>query len=103
VIVRCGRCRTQFQVPGAGRYACPSCGTGNEVRVESGPADGPAAAGAGGEGIAGVPPAPSPPSTPSPRTECGSCGFSFIVGDIEVARCPNCGAEVALGYQRGGH
>ena len=52
MIVRCGRCRTQVEVPGPGRYACPACGTPMEVRsreVDPGlvtpaaPAPGPAA------------------------------------------------------------
>jgi predicted RNA-binding Zn-ribbon protein involved in translation (DUF1610 family) len=32
-----------------------------------------------------------------PRITCPSCDFSFIVGDIAVATCPNCGAEVRTG------
>ncbi len=39
MIVRCGRCRTEFEVPGAGRFACPVCGT--ELfhhRADDGPA-----------------------------------------------------------------
>jgi ribosomal protein S27AE len=32
-----------------------------------------------------------------PRITCGECEFSFIVGDIAVATCPNCGAEVQTG------
>ena len=34
--VRCGSCRTQFEVPGAGRYACPVCGSVNAVRGANG-------------------------------------------------------------------
>jgi hypothetical protein len=49
-------------------------------------------------GAAGAaPPAPpSPPAadSPSPRLECPNCAFTFIVGDIEVATCPNCGVQV---------
>ncbi len=99
MIIRCGRCQTQFQVPGPGRYACPSCGTGNEVRPAAAP---PGAGGPGGPGglVGGPSPAglaPEPPAEPSPRAQCPACGFSFIVGDIDVAVCPNCGAEVATG------
>jgi hypothetical protein len=44
------------------------------------------------------PPAPPPPPpNPLPRITCGECEFSFIVGDIAVATCPNCGAEVRTG------
>jgi hypothetical protein len=32
-----------------------------------------------------------------PRIECPECGFSFIVGDIAVATCPNCATEVRTG------
>lgn len=42
-------------------------------------------------------PPPPPPSAPLPRITCGECEFSFIVGDIAVATCPNCGAEVRTG------
>ena len=31
------------------------------------------------------------------RIECPECGFSFIVGDIAVATCPNCATEVRTG------
>ena len=51
MIVRCGRCKTQFDAPGAGRFACPACGTANEVRSqpgEPGMVTPPAPAGAGG-------------------------------------------------------
>jgi len=44
----------------------------------------------------GYPP-PPPPDTPSPKIECPECGFSFIVGDIAVAVCPMCSAEVPTG------
>jgi uncharacterized paraquat-inducible protein A len=45
-----------------------------------------------------APPPPPRPDTPSPKIECPECGFSFIVGQIEVASCPNCGAEVPTGW-----
>ena len=34
--VRCGACRTQFEVAGAGRFACPVCGSINVVRNGAG-------------------------------------------------------------------
>lgn len=78
--VRCGRCQTQFTVQGPGRYPCPRCGVVNEVRA-----------------AVDVPRrAPIPEST-SPRRICSGCGFSFIVGDIDIATCPNCGGEVPSG------
>lgn len=47
----------------------------------------------GGPGI----PRPPAPEPPSPRTTCPDCAFSFIVGEISVATCPNCGLEVSTG------
>lgn len=94
---RCGRCGAGFEVMAPGRYACPACGVTNEVR---GPAGGPPGAPPGGPRRAQdmVPPAP-PPEAPSRRARCrvAECGFSFIVGDVHVAPCPMCGAEVAIG------
>ena len=87
--VRCGACRTEFEVPGAGRYQCPSCGTPNAV---GGGAPPPAPFG-------GPAPPPGPPmEAPSPvdvsRVQCPDCSFSFIVGEVTTAPCPNCGTEV---------
>ncbi len=76
--VRCGRCQTQFAVQGPGRYPCPVCGVVNEVRPT---VDVPTHAAAA-------------PKEVSPRRTCENCGFSFIVGDIDIAPCPNCGAAV---------
>ena len=92
MIVRCGS-HTQFEVPGPGKYSCPACGSVNAVR---------AAPGAPGQGYGsqppGYPPSPPPmPEQPSPRIQCPSCQFRFIVGEIAVATCPNCGAEVPTG------
>jgi LSD1 subclass zinc finger protein len=103
MIVRCGACRTQFEVPGAGRFTCPVCGSVNMVRDQSGSAAPPPTVGGYPAAPGAVPgnqppaPAPPPPNTPLPRVECGECEFSFIVGDIAVATCPNCGAEVRTG------
>lgn len=104
MIVRCGACRNQFDVPGEGRYSCPVCGSVNMVRGR------PAAGGPGGAPPPGSmpptggpdpqdfqPPPPPPPDLPSPKVECPECGFSFIVGDIEVAVCPMCSSEVPTG------
>jgi len=96
MIVRCGSCRTQFEVAGAGRFSCPSCGSVNVVRNQT--ATGPASAGAYPT-APGAPatPTPPPPDRPSPRINCPECAFTFIVGDIAVAACPNCGTEVQTG------
>lgn len=85
---RCGRCGAGFEVLAPGRYACPACGVTNEVR------------GASDEGAdlmgPAPPPPPPPPEAPSRRAVCPDpeCGFSFIVGDVDVAPCPMCGSEV---------
>jgi DNA-directed RNA polymerase subunit RPC12/RpoP len=84
VIVRCGRCRTEVEVPGPGRYACPACGTLMEVRSRA-PDPGL---------VAPPPPPPAPP--PTPRVTCPECGFRFIVGQVEAAPCPNCGTQVPV-------
>jgi len=100
--VRCGACRTQFEVAGPGRYACPVCGSVNVVRngaqAPSNVGGYPAAPGASGEGIAqpGAPP-PPPPEKKLPKVDCPECGFNFIVGEVETAICPMCGAEVKTG------
>lgn len=113
MIVRCGACRTQFDVPGEGRFACPVCGSVNMVRGRAG---GSAPGGAPPPGSmpptggpppgAGQPtptaPPPPPPDAPSPKIECPECGFSFIVGDIAVAVCPMCAAEVPTGHGAAG-
>jgi Zn finger protein HypA/HybF involved in hydrogenase expression len=91
MIVRCGACRSQFEVPGAGRFSCPMCGSVNVVR-----AAGPPPPDAGGFH---TPPPPPPPDPPSPKVTCPECEFRFIVGQIEVAKCPNCGADVPTGWK----
>jgi predicted RNA-binding Zn-ribbon protein involved in translation (DUF1610 family) len=83
MIVRCGKCRTGFDVPGPGRHVCPSCGTVNEVRAT--------------QGLISTAPPPAPVQEhPSPRVSCATCGFSFIVGNVAVAPCPNCGTPVTV-------
>ena len=108
--VRCGSCRTQFEVPGAGRFACPVCGSVNAVRdangapTEAGPSVGGYQAGPGVEPGGGVPPPPPPPpppqpDAPMPKIACPECGFTFIVGMVASATCPNCSAEVDTGIE----
>jgi hypothetical protein len=97
MIVRCGVCRSQFDVPGPGRFACPACGSVNNVSggrpptMPTPPIDMP------GRPPGGSPP-PPPPERPSPRISCPECEFSFIVGRIARAACPNCGHEVETGW-----
>ena len=85
MIVRCGRCKTEFDAPSEGVFACPSCGTSNEVRRQQ-----------PDSGI--VAPLPPPdPEPPSPRVICPECGFGFIVGPVDTAPCPMCGSVVEVG------
>jgi len=107
--VRCGACRTQFEVAGPGRYACPVCGSVNVVRdnaAGAAPAPAPggyqAAPGAIPPEMDGAPPPPPPPPPPMPKITCPECEFTFIIGQIAVAECPNCGAEVETGIGAGG-
>jgi len=98
MIVRCGACRTQFDVAGAGRFSCPACGSVNVVRNQAGTAAPPAAGPyPTAQGVAPAAPPPPQPDRPSPRISCPDCAFTFIVGDIPVATCPNCGNEVQTG------
>ena len=57
MMVRCGACRTQFEVPGPGRFSCPNCGSVNVVRE--------AAGGAPSE-MGGYPTPPAPRCRPRP-------------------------------------
>ena len=95
--VRCGACRTQFEVAGAGRFACPVCGSVNVVRGAS-----PEDQGMGGYPTAGGMATEQPQPQPAPvlpRVTCPECEFSFVVGRIAVATCPNCNAEVPTGQE----
>jgi hypothetical protein len=99
MIVRCGACRTEFDAPGEGRHACPTCGAINQVSAAP-PAAGQAPPPSSGPltptGVPGAaPPAPAE-TAPLTRVTCDECSFEFVVGDIEVASCPNCTAEVTL-------
>ncbi len=108
MMVRCGACRTQFDVPGPGRFSCPNCGSVNMVRSAAeapAPGRGPATPPPGFDQQppgypppAYAPPSPPAPEAPSPKLTCPECEFSFIVGQIEVATCPNCGSEVETGW-----
>ena len=93
MMVRCGACRNQFDVPGPGRFSCPVCGSVNAVRAAPGAAPPP------NNGPAGSPPPPRPPDPPSPRVTCPQCEFTFIVGQVAEAKCPNCGSNVSTGLQ----
>ena len=100
---RCGRCGAGFEVMRPGRYACPGCGVTNEVRAgpPSGGGVGPHAGPPGAGPQAPMAPPPPPPEQPSRRARCPykDCRFSFIVGEIAVARCPMCSSEVKTGVR----
>lgn len=97
--VRCGACRTEFDAATEGRHACPTCGAVNEVSSMPPPHES-----AVPPPMMASPTSASPPAgaevTPPPSTlakvVCDQCSFEFVVGDIEVATCPNCSAEVKM-------
>ncbi len=103
--VRCGACRTEFEVAGPGRYACPVCGSVNVVRNGGAPPPPQnlggyqAAPGVGGDHAPPAPPPPPAPDAPLPSVDCPVCSHHFIVGKIAVATCPNCSAEVETGIE----
>ena len=106
--VRCGACRNQFEVTGAGRFACPVCGSVNVVRNAAGePSPSPAPNDLGGYQTApgvmggGAPPTqpPPPPDQPMPKIQCPECDFTFIVGMVPKVTCPMCSAEVPTGIE----
>lgn len=108
--VRCGSCRTEFDVPGAGRFACPVCGSVNVVRTAGSqqppPQQQAPQANLGGYAAApgvvpgGAPPPPPPAQDqPLPKVQCPECDFTFVVGKIATASCPNCSAEVPTGIE----
>ena len=99
--VRCGACRSEFDVPGAGQFSCPACGSVNQVPGAAATQQMPPAPGGPPPGYGGMPqapPPPRPPDPPSPKLACPDCDFDFIVGQIEVATCPNCGTEIQTGW-----
>jgi LSD1 subclass zinc finger protein len=104
--VRCGSCRTQFEVAGAGRYACPVCGAVNVVRQANGPTEGPSTVGGypAAPGVPGqsAPPPPPPPPPPTPKVRCPECSHEFFVGQVATVTCPNCGSDVDTGLETSG-
>jgi len=100
VVVRCGRCRAELEIPGPGEFVCPACGTRN---VAGG------GAAADPYTIGGAPPAASrltvPGGAPVPMPQapppdvhwavCPSCSFRFATGEVETLVCPNCRATLA--------
>jgi Zn finger protein HypA/HybF involved in hydrogenase expression len=100
--VRCGSCRTEFEVAGAGRYACPVCGSVNVVREAAGQATQEMGGYPSAPGVAGdptMPPPPPPPPAPMPKIMCPECDFTFVVGLVDKVTCPMCSAEVDTGIE----
>ncbi|NNF64767.1 MAG: hypothetical protein HKN07_10975 [Acidimicrobiia bacterium] len=87
--VRCGRCREPFDVGGPGRHACPMCGSMNAV------GEAPVSAPPNAEAVERAAPAAGESAVPT-RIDCPDCEFSFFVGDVAVAPCPNCRTDVVL-------
>jgi len=95
VRARCGACATEVDVAGEGRFKCPACGAVNQV--SAGQRGVPTAPAPANPAIPFPPTVPVPPAEPSPRIACPECAFSFIVGAVDVATCPNCQADVPVG------
>ncbi len=95
--VRCGACRTEFDAATEGRHACPTCGAVNQVSSMPSAQEAPVPPMTVPSDSA-PPPAASeaPPPTTLAKVACDQCSFEFIVGDIEIANCPNCSAEVKM-------
>ena len=98
--IRCGACRTEFDVSSAGRHSCPACGAVNQVAEGAPPSPQPQPPQQAPSPLQQQPgepvPSPAPEPAPLPKVSCPECSFEFVVGDIEVASCPNCAAEVPV-------
>lgn len=101
MMVRCGACRTQFDAPGPGRYACPACGSVNMIRDGAGGAQPPSQGGypsaPGVQPTAPMTPPPPPPDPVVPKITCPECEFTFYAGEVAMVVCPNCTAEIPTG------
>jgi predicted RNA-binding Zn-ribbon protein involved in translation (DUF1610 family) len=97
MLVRCGRCRVELEVAGAGEFMCPRCGTRNVVK-------GPEAADPYGVPDLTIPggAAPAPAAPPAEDVvrwvTCPECTYRFAAGKgAEEVTCPNCRASLSLG------
>lgn len=85
MIVRCGNCRIELEVGGPGEFVCPSCGTRNVVRGDS------------GLEIPDLGAAAPPEANPSVRwINCPSCSYRFAVGEVSEVTCPSCGTKLEV-------
>jgi predicted RNA-binding Zn-ribbon protein involved in translation (DUF1610 family) len=96
MIVRCGRCKAELEVGGAGEFLCPRCGTRNVVRgaPAQSPYDIPDLT------IPGRQPVPTTPSVDDGSVRwivCPECAWRFPAGtDAIDVICPNCRTSLAL-------
>lgn len=99
MIVRCGRCRSELEIPGAGEFVCPACGTRNVARGGAAQASPYTIGASPTPGLTipgGAPPQPGP-SEPLPSAnwaECPACAFRFAIGEVSQLTCPNCRVEL---------
>ena len=99
MIVRCGRCRSELEIPGPGEFVCPACGTRNVARGGAAPDPFSISGAAPSAGLT-VPGGTLPlqqQQTPGPEANwavCPSCAFRFAIGEVERVTCPNCRATL---------
>jgi len=92
MIVRCGRCGTELEIPGPGEFMCPSCGTRNVARGAE-PVQNPF-------GVPDLGAVAPPEQAPGVRwVRCPSCSFRFAVGEVEEVSCPSCSTTIDVADQ----
>jgi predicted RNA-binding Zn-ribbon protein involved in translation (DUF1610 family) len=106
MIVRCGNCRVELDVAGAGEFACPACGTRNVVRAPGagaglGAGPGPALDDLGLPDLSGLARAPAAPQSDEPPpgvrwVTCPSCSYRFACGELAEVTCPACSSSLAV-------
>ena len=103
MIVGCGRCGTRFEAPGEGTFSVPELWDRQRGPSELQNAAVGGRPNVGPSIVAAIPAAAAVAAIPAiaaiaaiPATSCPACGFSFIVGDVDVAPCPNCAVDVTI-------
>lgn len=92
MLVRCGNCRVELEVPGPGEFACPACGSRNVVRGQAAPK-------APTLDLPDLGRTQAPPSEPAAGirwTKCPQCSYRFAVGEIPSVPCPACSANLSI-------
>jgi DNA-directed RNA polymerase subunit RPC12/RpoP len=98
MLVRCGRCQAELEVPGAGEFVCPACGTRNAVRGAS-PAPSPFdLPDIGGRGAADA--ALQETAAGVTWVVCPRCSYRFAVGEVAQVDCPTCSASLGVAEGR---